>query len=510
MSVLSDSPVLSQPEVNRSNPSFPTQAGYAHQPTLTPYATSGVPFQTHATEAGMAYPQYHYPSSPPATYEPQHQIPPTYQTYGIPQVQPIQYHTTTPYHEQEDPELRRLAAEMEGRRRTLARNQPLLQAGPAPTAYEGKNTAAPPNPFVLLDGWTELTLLAYSLPSQGGHPVATLPTQTLAPDPRIRHQGTRNPFHPTQGVLSSSELGTSASSSSQASSSDILYIDPDLEVTPRPQKPSKIVDPEDSDDNGNTPIPLSKAKRSKTTSATYLVLGPEYYKAGRYQPVHLPDDYEPVSNKNEDPELIRRAPDPDHLHWAKLDEMSEAEQLAVRMGCNPEDHREIYSRRNYIYTRAFTYGVDLRVPWKTFPSDKKRSLIRHVYKKAQTKYGFDKELVEALMKSVCKNNVKNDNARSRKPTRRSAKKPQNEEANNTDINKDPDDPGEFQTPKDHSVKRKSHLGASQLGKPSTIKLPKHHKGTNGTLYPPRPSYDLHAPRPPHVNSLLIPKPKTLL
>lgn len=212
------------------------------------------------------------------------------------------------------------------------------------------------------------------------------------------------------------------SSDSQTQSSDGIHIDPDLELTPKPRKfpkalenartPKKRVNYNDSEDNADnnadTPVPY-KSKRNKPS--THLILGSEYFKPGKYKPTPIPDDYEPVSNKTEDPELIRRAPDPDDLSWGKLDTLSEAEQLAVRMGCCPEDHREIYSRRNYIYTKAFTSGVDLRVPWKTVSTEKKRSLLRAVYRKAQAKYGFDKDLVEGVMKSICKNNVKNDNSR---------------------------------------------------------------------------------------------------
>lgn len=239
-----------------------------------------------------------------------------------------------------------------------------------------------------------------------------------------------------------------------------------------PSTPKVYHDPADSEDMEDTPVQLMKIKRSKT-NVSYLILGPEYYKHAKYNPIHIPDNYEPVSNKNEEPELVRRAPDPDILNWSKLDAMSEAEQLAVRMGCNPEDHREIYSRRNYIYTRAFTYGFDLRVPWKSITSEKKRSLIRHVYKKAQAKYTFDKELVEALMKSICKNNVKNDNAR-RKPTRKQPTKPYFFGVENK-ANEDGYDLDDFETPASPAtpgpctIKKKSNSGASQLGKPPTVK-----------------------------------------
>lgn len=266
-----------------------------------------------------------------------------------------------------------------------------------------------------------------------------------------------------------------------------------------PTTPKNYQNPEDSEDIEDTPVPLNRTKRVKTSSTTtYLILGPLFFKAGKYNPINIPDDYEPVTNKTEEPELIRRAPDPDYLNWARLDAMSEAEQLAIRMGCNPDNHREIYSRRNYIYTRAFTLGFDLRVPWKTITSEKKRSLIKHVYKRAQAKYGFDKELVEALMKSLCKNNVKNDNAR-KKPTRRQQTKATflkadanaiNSEANNNQANEDEDDfddletPNPLSTPLGQPVKKKSNPGANQLGNPPTIKQPKLPQGTQGIQLPP--------------------------
>lgn len=266
-----------------------------------------------------------------------------------------------------------------------------------------------------------------------------------------------------------------------------MQIDPDLDLTPKPKRFPRALDnvktpksrlvPNDSEDNADTPVPF-KAKRNRPN--TYLILGSEYFKPGKYKPTPIPDDYEPVSNKTEDPELIRRAPDPDDLVWSKLDTLSEAEQLAVRMGCSPEDHREIYSRRNYIYTRAFTVGVDLRVPWKTVSTEKKRSLLRAVYKRAQPKYGFDKDLVEALMKSICKNNVKNDNSRKKGVRYQPRHQSRHNEPDNDNDKSSPPPPGRRKASPLNPLN--TNLRGTQLGKPPTLKQTRDTKGKKGTVH----------------------------
>lgn len=99
-------------------------------------------------DAGIAYSHYtttpnpptdyHYPSSPPPGFQPQH-IPPVYHAYSMPPAPNVQYHNAPPFPEHNDPELRRLAAAIEERRQAIAMTPGNMQPSPA-----GSQTAGTP------------------------------------------------------------------------------------------------------------------------------------------------------------------------------------------------------------------------------------------------------------------------------------------------------------------------------------------------------------------------------
>ncbi|KAF8449604.1 hypothetical protein BGX38DRAFT_1269922 [Terfezia claveryi] len=138
--------------------------------------------------------------------------------------------------------------------------------------------------------------------------------------------------------------------------------------------------------------PKFKSKRGtniqpKPKSLVYLILPSSCFEDRREVPA-LPQGYMPVSEDNEELELICRAPKSDELDWNYLSKLSESQRLAIRSGCNPDDHAE-----------------------HKFSLEQKRSCIRKIFKAAEAKYGFDKVLVEDLCKCICKTNIKNNNHR---------------------------------------------------------------------------------------------------
>lgn len=178
MSVLSDSPNLTQAEIHQPTPLFAPASGYANNASLPPYATVGVPMQPHIIDGGLTYSaythtpnpphDYHYPSSPPPGFQ---SHAPVYHAYTMPPNPPIQYRVdAVPEHD--DPELRQLSAALEERRQTLARNPGMLQPSHA-APPERKLFPAPPSHIIALDSLIQ--------PSQ----------RILFPPPRWYHRGSQ-------------------------------------------------------------------------------------------------------------------------------------------------------------------------------------------------------------------------------------------------------------------------------------------------------------------------------
>ncbi|KAF8437310.1 hypothetical protein BGX38DRAFT_1274128 [Terfezia claveryi] len=99
----------------------------------------------------------------------------------------------------------------------------------------------------------------------------------------------------------------------------------------------------------------------KPKSLVYLILPSSCFEDRREVPA-LPQGYMPVSEDNEEPELIHRTPESDELDWNYLSKLSESQRLAIRSGYNPDDHAEVCAHRRYVYQCAYDNSFFLRQP----------------------------------------------------------------------------------------------------------------------------------------------------